>query len=303
MFDRVKIQQKGDYLDYIPNYLEDCEEVISKQGTPYYKGNLKGLYIACYGDSVLINGSWAKFKYGENITELDIISTKEVINEINDLLHIDISNGNITQLEFGTNIFTEYPPKEYLLRLGNKRDYRRSAPYEETIRYSNGDTQRKRELIFYNKGLEALKRGQIPNKYKDLNILRYEMKFGGLLKKQLKTGTSVTPELLINPKFYESMRSRLKEDYNTIGKIGFISDMVFDTIKKPSDGIDVLFADVITEIGIDRYNEKIKRIENSGRLNKKQIEQFRAKAKSYTGIIDTETDILIQELNAKIDSI
>ena len=303
MFDRVKILQKGDYLGSIPNYLEDCEEVISKQGNPYYKGHLRGLNIACHSDGVVINGSWAKFKYGENITELDIISTKEVMDEVSELLHTDISNGDITQLEIGTNMFTEYPPKEYLLRLGNKRGYEREAPYAETIRFTNGDAQRKRELIFYNKGLEALKKGELTNKYKDLNILRYEMKFSGVLKKQLGTGIAVTTELLVNPKFYHSMKTRLKQEYNTIDKVGFVSDTVLNTIKKPSDGIEVLFADMITEIGIRRYNEKVKRIEESGRLSRKQLEQFRKKTKSYMGLIDTETDTIIQELNAKIESL
>lgn len=299
MFDRIKIQQNGNFLNLNLNHLDNCNEKVSKNGNHYYEGYLKGLKVAFGSGQLSINGSWPKFKYGENITELNLSTTGEVIKEINDLLSVDISNFYITQLEFGTNIFTDFTPKEYLLRLGNSKKLQRSQIFGETITYTNTNEQRYREIRFYNKVSESLKHNQLPNKHRYSNILRYELFWRGHLKQQLKTGIAVTPELLINPKFFKSMIDRLKQEYNSIDKANY----VVEELKTPSEGVDAVFKLLISTAGIDEYNKAVKIVEGQSNFNKKQMERFRAKIKSYTTGKGYNVDKYIQELDNKINSL
>ncbi len=310
MFDRVKILQKGDYFDKIPNYLQDCEEVISRYGNPYYKGYLKGLCVICKEGETCINGSWPKFKNGENITPLDIAAIKAVEEEISDLLHEDIGYWGITELETGISIFTDYLPQEYIKRLGDNKGYKEKTKHRnETLTFDSkyyddkGNVKRFKSLSFYDKGLEATKNKRLPDEYIGQNILRCEFTVRGNLKSQLHTDRAVTPRLLSNPQFFQSMIDRLKQEYNNTDKLCFQESEIFKNVHDATGCRTATFKLLISLIGIDEYNRLVKYAEDRTCLDKRNLERYRAYMKSYITTTDGNIDPLVQELNSKINSL
>ena len=309
MIDNVKLIQNGYYLDLIPNYLENAKEKRSKAGNTFIEGSLRGLHVTCGERNIVINGSWPKFKNGENITTLDIADIKAVEEEINDLLHIDINQASITELEVGASIFTDYPAQEYIKRISSNRHYKKttkegdeSLTFSSMVRNKDGKRKRFRGFKFYDKVLEAVCNGELSDEYAGRNILRCELKVSGEISRQLSTGKSVTADLLSNPKFIQSMKDRLKQEYKNTDKMPFPNKEVLKMATTAGKGVELVTAIIAAEQK-ERYNYLVKWVEEEAGFNKKQKEKFRAMIRKKTQFIDNEFDPLIQELDSKINSL
>lgn len=253
MYDRIKMFQYGLYND-ITQHLNNTKDIVNRDTGEIigYSGRLENLNISVYNSGVSIKGSLAKFMYKDNIISLNKKTTKEAICKISDTLKIIIDEAKISELEFGANFLMKHPISMYL-------DLLKSAPYLETLRAtidtlyfrSIGKThtyrgKNNKVLCFYDKIKEVENRkGLIPDVYAKQNVLRYEIRYNGRLKRQLKT-TDVTANRLYADDFYQLMKNNFTNNYNSIVKSNYMmSDE--QEIKTVSDALKYMIANSIDE--------------------------------------------------------
>ena len=307
MYDKTKIvgYSVEDFtrLGNNPN-IEKAKEEYNKETGEFtgIKGRLRNLDIKVKPHFIEIEGSLSKFKNGENITPFTLLNTKEVITEIGDLLCIDMANTYPTEMEFGANIITSNEVANYLQCLGERPYYIKSGFSNNTVYYTNDAEQYKCSLKFYDKTKQALKVGMnIPEAFKNKNILRIEARKKGRLAYQTGAGQRLTTEMLYNPQFYYSQKQQLIKDYQTIKKY---QDMEIDytCFRKPSDCKEVLFT-YLVKLNPSIVAQFMENVKAAGVYDRQQMRRAKEGIVNVckNGIILSND--LIQELDNKIVAI
>lgn len=264
-------------------------------------GKLKTLRVEANGNWLNISGSLPKFKNNENITPFTLSDTKEVIQEIGDLLRINMGNTFLTEMEFGANIITDNEVDNYLQCLG-ERPYYEQGKHLHSVYYENKSKSYENCLIFYDKSIEAKKKGMIiPNQYQAANILRVEVRRKKRLAIQTGAGKCIDAKMLYNPQFYNSQKLQLINDYQSIKKRANM-EIDYTSIRKPSDCKDVLLAYLAEQnpVIVAQFMEGVK---SAGVFDRQQLR--RAKESIIEGCKNgiTLSNDLIKELDSKIMAI
>lgn len=216
MYDKVKFMQRG--AVNIENYRYKLPPLNNIQiGENYIIGNLSGLKIRLCFDCLTVEGSLAKFHFGNNIETLNIHTTKEAIDNISDLLGIDMHQSKVISFEFGTNFQIKHDVSVYLQLLGEFPRLKRSDISNESLYYmGRGKGKRKPKTIcFYNKTAEIKTRhnnAKVAN-----NLLRYEIRFNGGLRNRF--GVEVLASTLYEVEFYTKLVQLYHDYYFSINKI------------------------------------------------------------------------------------
>lgn len=185
-----------------------------------------GVYLKVRDDYFYsINFSLAKYMRGENVTNNTISENIDGVNCFCNEYGIEPAGAKLGRVDIGLNVIEPPAPTIQLLnQLGKlkgfvlKEDYKRKG----SLYYE----QKKRKLIFYDKGAEA---------GIDADILRYEyraMKIKGTLADLTEKAT------------YQRLLKLWITQYNNIQKL---NTMDFATIKKPTDAERALLATLLSE--------------------------------------------------------
>ena len=208
-------------------------------------GIYKGLKVSSNTAGISIIGSLAKFVFGNNIEPATMGIVKEATQEINDGLHLDVSNGKITYLEFGANLTMSKPPQVYINKLGAMPRYKRIQCTDDGLYY--GGYQGAKRFHFYNKVDEAKhKRQPIPPGFEGANLLRYELRLNKSLPKQIGI-PEVTASTLSQLSTSEALCRIWKEYYYSIAKTNKMNSTSVSTIRTPGDAINVLMAQLLSQ--------------------------------------------------------
>lgn len=307
MYDKLKIwlPRTTAHPD-IANYLDSAKEQVDHNtGEVKVFGSLNGLKVNIYTGGFSIIGSLAKFYYPNNIYTLDRHSTKEAIEKLSDSLHIDVKDGKITGIEFGTNYQMSQKVEQYLSKLGEKPKAYRSQIIEKTLYYQPKGRKQPKVLCFYDKQADAATKGLIlPDGLKASNMLRYELRLNGRLSQQIGV-PEVTASTLSNKDFYRILLKRYQSEYFTISKRNQLKTDVMTEIRTVTDAYDVFVARLLAQSSQSQVTEFINELKASGALKdsqsiwrlKKKITEVASKANI------TETDELIKELDNEIKNV
>jgi Replicative DNA helicase len=243
----------GKPFDIAP-YLSEVAEHQNGQGYSC-TGKLKNYSIFIHESGVSLKGSLPKNYLGDNLHTLTRQDTKQAIEELSTSLHTDIGGAKVTRLDVSTVIQTKRQPSDYYPHLGNKPHFGRLQVHADTLQYNN----HQRQIIFYDKIKEANAKGvQIPDVFKDSNLLRYELRYTKRLNKQL--GVDLTAAKLYETDFYRSVIRSWYDEFKEIQKLkkqGFMTD----DINTPKEAEAALFATLLQEKGqgyIDEYLAELK---------------------------------------------
>ena len=120
MYDKVRmfLPRCRDMPD-ISQYLESVGEKTSSKGEISTYGFIGGLKVTQFIGGYVVGGSLSRFFYPSNIWPLSHYSTKDAIEKLSDCLHLDMSEANVTSLEFGTQFPMIKPVRTYLDKLGD----------------------------------------------------------------------------------------------------------------------------------------------------------------------------------------
>ncbi|MDR3350213.1 MAG: hypothetical protein LBN98_01020 [Prevotellaceae bacterium] len=248
MFDTVhfwidRVELSGASPFDVQPYLSEITERQNARG--YSCSGKAGGYLAHIAENgISLRGSLAKNYFGDNLHTLTRQDTKQTIEKLSDTLHTDVSRARVTRLDVSTVIPTKRPPADYYRYLGSKPHFKRmEAVKDETLYYTN----HQRQIVFYDKAGEATAKGvQIPDIWRDTNLLRYELKYTKRLNKQLNT--NLTGIKLYEVSFYRSIIQSWCDEFKTIQKIKNASFMT-DNITTPKEAQTALFAYLLQQSG------------------------------------------------------
>lgn len=285
-------------LDDVPPRLDRLAGVNHLPGHEYVSGYLGDLKITARPHSVRVSrGSICKWHFGDNYQTLDRRGMQEAVEHLSDILHLPMSEADVTRLDFGTNLIMKHPIPAYLGHLGTLRYYRRNEASDGLYYCSNG-----KELNFYDKNRERQRAGApIPELYTGRDVLRYEIRYTSRLPRHFNR-LSVTAADLYDRAFFDEMLHRWRDTYRAIQKINDITPD-FNMITKKSD-LNRLGVLALVEKygGQQKFIGHIKTANVQGILTNKQAHDLRAAVneacKLRPGL--TSTSEVIEELDGKV---
>ena len=242
----IKVDRYGaDDFAGIPALLTNRKEWINKEtGSVNIRGNLRNFRISISLGGISIQGSLAKFYFGDNLHTLDVRTAKEAIGELSHELGISFDEAHITRLDFGANLFLKYSPAGYFTLLSNHQQLQRREYEGESIYYNRRakNWNNLLELSFYDKSVEYRKKtGPLPTGYAGKNILRYEVKWRGRDLKKIQNGRIMVAQLH-DPAFFLRLVDAWAEHYYSIPKHKIIQSDCMGNIKTVSDAFNALCA-------------------------------------------------------------
>jgi len=251
--DRVNMSGVNPF-DILP-YLTEKTELQNERGYSCI-GKCLNYAVFVYERGIRLKGSLAKsfFECG-NVGTLTRRATQSAIEKISDCLHTDIRSAKVTRLDVSTIIPTKRTPREYYQFLGTKPHFERFQSTPDTLYYNN----HQRQIIFYDKGIEARKRGMaVHESLQDANIFRYELRILNRVNKQLKA--DVTAQTLYNEVFYQSIVRRWHDEFIDIQKLKNRNFMI-DDIATLKVAKETLFTHLLQQSGqgvIDEFVNELK---------------------------------------------
>ena len=165
--------EKGiDYRDEYGAYV-DSDDYYK---LPHPKGG-SSWNIVAHTDSYVIEGSLAKWYFGNNIQTLTLAQTKKAVRDLGVALGVGdaIFKAKVNRVDYSSVVCTDLPPLYYFNLMDNLKGFRRSLKDGETTLYYDRAT-RDKVIKAYDKTLEATDTGmEIPENYKGKNLFRFEV--------------------------------------------------------------------------------------------------------------------------------
>ena len=205
----------------------------NKQGIPYYYGKFKNFTVTVSKFGVFIQGSLAKYHFGNNIETLRFDQVENVLERLSNDFGVDLKTALVTRIDFSTVILTDQTPARYFKFLGKSGRCRRYLhPSKLSLYYNLND----RVLIFYDKTAEAQANGVcIPSEFVGQSLFRYELRFLRGARRQLKLPHNITGATLYDGDFYRLMVQWWHDKFIKISKI---NTMKTHTIKQPKQAVN-----------------------------------------------------------------
>ena len=301
MFDTVNfyLLQKDypaiNFLSETPKYFSITSEGTSRFGE-YITGNYCGYKVKINQNKISFSDcSLARFKFGNNLETLSRGTTKEIICQMEDELHLPIREANQTRLDLAQAFPMKHQPNLYLRFLGESQYYTR-LEQPNSINYQN----LKRVKTFYNKTVEQkVKSKPLPEIYIKTQLLRYELRFTSRLPEQFNL-PKVTMSLLYDEKFYFKLVRRWREEYLNIKKIS-VNNGSLNPTGSSKNLLEQLASQSVVKLGQDNLFKLIKEWQENNSVTKKQAYDLRrAITKISTAPDRFISNELISELDKKI---
>lgn len=266
-------------------------------------GYLNNLRVSVYESGLYIVGSLAKYYNGGNVYTLNRKDTERTIAKLSDELGVDISTAKVNYLEFGDAFIMQYPVGEYLKRLSAMPRMARNQQ-ESTLYFQTKGIEDPKKFVFYDKETELRKRKEpLPDGFRGLNLLRFEMRFKHRLPQQLGW-PEVTAATLYNREFYRKMLNLYQQSYFSITKRKTLRPSALKDIKNPKDAFDCFVGMLISQAEPKQIEDFIGDLTTGTTLDRvqlyrlgKMVERVSTKGKLM------EHDTLISELDNHIRNV
>ena len=165
--------KKGiDYRDEYGAYV-DSDDYYK---LPHPKGG-SSWNIVANADSYVIEGSLAKWYFGNNVQTLTLAQAKKAVRDLGIALGVGdaIFKAKVNRVDFSSVVCTELTPVYYFNLMDYLNGFRRSLKDGETTLYYDRAT-RDKVIKAYDKTLEATDTGmEIPENFKGKNLFRFEV--------------------------------------------------------------------------------------------------------------------------------
>ena len=309
MYDKVKMWKVGNFdevIERLDNTVIICREKTGEVSKRI--GYINNLKIEVKANSISIDGSLAKFLYGNNIKTLDREDTEKAINKLSKRLGINVNEANISELEFGTNFEMKEPVSMYLNKLSPLARFDKNKVKNQTVYYyslgrvkgAKGGKNNK-VLAFYDKGEEVRCKKGLINDLHDKHLLRFEVRYNGRIDRQLKH-KGVKAKTLYDPTFYQKMIDTYKDSYKMIPK-SKEAEIITNSINSPKDVKNLITSKYLTET--KSVNEVMKDIKAINLF--KDPKQYTRTKKMLNAVqwanFKPKECSLIQELDSHINSL
>jgi hypothetical protein len=288
-----------DFLSEVTPYLSSKTYTEYTNGNNCVTGYIGNLQVSVSSNYVKIKkGSLCKWMMGDNYQTMSRADIKQAIEKLSDTLHLPMDRAKITRIDMGMAFSMNEPVENYFSHLGLLTYADRSPQPNGIYYYRKGQAE---VLCFYNKNKEQKKhREAVPEIYKNLNMLRYELRLKKGLPSLLRV-PQVTAALLYNEIFCFSLLKRWQDTYNEIRKINDIdpnlSKMTASNLRKMG------YLYMIDKVGgelnlVTKITEAYKRGDLSRQQSSNHKQAIKDACKIRDGLIIQNK--MIQELDIKI---
>lgn len=303
MYDTVKLSYS--LLDNIVpkdtevfnNLVNITESIDVDTQSNWITGKAKNMVIRRNANSITVQGSLPKYKYGNNLQTLQRADTGLIIEELSDLISTDLSKARLQRVDFSTNIITEHKPQYYYRFLGHlTRFYRHSD--NSSLYYNQGC----KKLLFYDKIKDAkAKQMPIPKQYQNKNVLRYEMRLLKQVKKFFKR--DVLANDLINKQLYNYLLDKWYEYYKEIEKQKSKINIMSNQITSPKDFDRQLLIGLVQSLGYSHIDDVIEQMKTMKVFNQKEYySRLKSKYRRLSKVDISDEDV-ISEIDIKINEV
>jgi len=291
---------------------KDDELLLERLENPYrrdintYSGHIQNMGFYRNLDGLHIHGSLAKYYRGENITPLTLLQVNEAIAMLEVQTGIELETAIMKGIELGVSITTKEKPSEYLKLFGVQPRYTRheysSLKGVETITYSKGKGSY--QFTGYDKINEITqKRRQMPEQFKNCNILRLEYRITRKRGIKAKFHRDLTAYDLFKPEIYQKLQSLFLSTYQAIPKFG--RQFLIDTSENitPKKWNEIL-AEQFRHASPKEYRYLLQSLRESGAISDKSFERIReAERRREKEYSISDKNPLITELDAHVMNI
>lgn len=306
MFDNVhmRLTTVGADTSTVVNRLSSAKQTVDVEtGEVKSFGYLGGLRVSVYESGLYIVGSLAKYYNGGNIYTLSRKTTEKAMQKLSDELGLDISTAKVTYIEFGDSFIMEHDVEEYLKRLSAMPRLARNQQ-ESTLYFQTKGIEDPKKFVFYDKETELRKKREpLPDGFKGLNILRYEMRIKNRLPQQIGW-PEVTASTLYNREFYRKMLNLYQQSYFSITKRKTMRLSALREVKNPKDAFDCLVGMLISQADPKQIEDFIGDLTTGTNLDRvqlyrlgKMVERVSTKGRLM------EQDELVAELDNHISNV
>lgn len=304
-YDKVKLWIDrtivGGQYPTIANYLDSAKlQTDIQTGEVKTFGCIEGLKVSISAGGLSVIGSLPKFLFGSNVYPLNKRAAAQALEKLADILHIQVSEADVTGIEFGANYLMKRPVAEYLSKLGTMPRFDRLQLKKNSIRYEGKGKEHPKVFAFYDKILEAEEnRMEHPEDLK--NLLRYEIRLNKRLPYQLSV-PKVKASTLTEPDFYRQMIKYYQDSYFSISKLNQVKTDVMSEIKTPTDAYDVFVARLISQTDQSKIEGFLDELKQAGVFtDRKNYSRVKAKIQEVAHKSKiTISDDLIRELDDEI---
>lgn len=279
MYDTVNITLSNKSLDNI-NIVDYIGDKLYKPSYHTFSNNstsvtgyLKNLKITASPNNLKIINSIAKFKFDHNFKDLSLNDTREIYEEISDLLCLPIDKATVNRIDFGSNFQLNYDLSVFFNRLLNLKGFQR-LEQSKGLYYNNSINQKTNsvQLAFYNKYADYKDKGiKIPDEYNHQHTLRYELRYINRLPKSLNQKKIIVSDLY-KPEFFNNLLNNWLSYYNQIIKKTDTDKIDFSRIKSTKDIDNIALMQLIERNG--GTNEVIKSLKEAAKINKYNRKAF-----------------------------
>ena len=305
MYDKIALwmerEAAGNDFSAVPGYLENVEERrdIVTDVTRYY-GSLGPLQVRIHPHGLSVIGSWPKFLLSDNVGTLARNDAARVVEAISDGLHVDMSNADVTGLEFGSTYLMKREPQAYFHKLGEMPRMKRME--FDALYYQGRGKKKPFTANFYDKAREVEARGDIvPYGLNGSNLLRYEIRLRGKIASRMKC-PFVKASTLAEMPFYRKMIELYKETYFSIHKNQEYKTDNMSQIKTVSDAFNLFVARLINQGGNTQITAFLDELKGAAIFRDKKyytrLKKRLMEAAEAGGV--TVSDELIAELDGEI---
>lgn len=220
------------YIDRFPQIVgeDNCTVEVKAGSLIRIKADIDGLNMAVTPFDVRVCiGSLGKWVLGDNVQTLSRGDTAKAMEKLSDMMHLPMNQARVTRFDIGKNIPTKHGFEVYVGHFGEMGRYKRGY-VNNTLYYETGTTK----VCVYDK-LRQVKDdgGEIPELYRDCNLLRFEVRYFKRLPKIFKQ--DVMGETLTDEDFYIDVGKRWLKAYRQIHKINDIC-MDIGAMRMDGDG-------------------------------------------------------------------
>jgi len=215
MYDTIKISMATPACKkkHIKEYYEWADTTT---GEINFKGKIKNMLIRYVNNKLTIEGSLAKFQYGNNIQLLTKQDALQAILELSNMLNLPLFEGTVERLDVGILLQMNESLQSYYPYLGDLPCYGKNTYGNDSVSYQT----KFKTLCFYDKFKEATKLiKNNPDLHIDKNSLRIESRL--LNNKQICKSLKL-PEIKVKDLFNTIVPIKainfLEESYLSIHK-------------------------------------------------------------------------------------
>lgn len=248
--------EKGiDYRDEYGAYV-DSDDYYK---LPHPKGR-SSWNIVAHTDSYVIEGSLAKWYFGNNIQTLTLAQANKAVRDLGVALGVgdSIFKAKVNRVDYSSVVCTDLPPLYYFNLMDNLKGFRRSLKDGETTLYYDRAT-RDKVIKAYDKTLEATDTGmEIPENFKGKNLFRFEVVYysteiNRVFNKQ-KNLKEVTLKDILTERAFNHFADTWLDYYEKIQKINNANNMIQkNKAEKLTSGslIDRMLARLVNQFGLE----------------------------------------------------